>query len=95
MPEHEQDEWAVIQQSLGGLESCPFCGKDKPVLIATPLRLGIQCRNQKCLALVYVDYSDRIAKALNAGRKYLNEEEYREILKEAAQKWNRRRANVA
>ncbi|MBR0204186.1 MAG: hypothetical protein IJQ56_07470 [Synergistaceae bacterium] len=90
MSEHASDEWAVIQQSLGGLEACPFCGKDKPVLITTPVKLGIQCSNQECLALVYVDYTDKIGKALSQGRKYLSDEEYREILVTAAQKWNRR-----
>lgn len=90
MPEEKQDEWAVIQQSAGGLENCPFCGRDKPVLVATPTRLGIQCRNQECLALIYIDYTDRIGKAFSEGRKYLNEDEYREILMSAVLKWNRR-----
>ena len=92
-PEVKQNEWAVIQQSLGGLDSCPFCGKDKPVLIATPLRLGIQCRNQECLALIYVDYSDMIYRAMIEHRAMTREELYA-VLERVAKKWNRRRKNA-
>ena len=83
------DIWVIVQESAGSLLECPFCGKSKPVLIAAPTRFGIQCSNKKCLALVYVDYSDKIYIAMHEDRK-LSEEEFKAIIKEAALKWNRR-----
>lgn len=85
----DDDIWVLVQESAGALLECPFCGKDKPVLIATPTRFGIQCSNKKCLALVYVDYSDKIYLAMSEDRK-LSDEDFHAIIKEAALKWNRR-----
>ena len=82
------DDWAIVSEA-GELTPCPFCG-GRAVIIASPLRFGIQCDNPECLALVYTDYRDKIYQAEIVEKRKLSEHELQKIMTQTIRKWNRR-----